>query len=196
LIGLGDKNSRYNVLFEAESGKQLQEKLHKGDLPDIILMDIDMPDLDGFETVSWLKQFFPGIQILVISMLETDEAVIRMLRMGVKGYLSKDIEVEDMHMALEAISNNGLYYSNFVADVISQISEPEKKEADSILFTETEREFIKHACTDLTYVQIADLMNVSPKTVDGYRDNLFKKLNVKSRVALAMYAVKTGVVKI
>ena len=115
LIHMGDENKKYNILFEAESGLDLKEKLHNSGLPDILLMDIDMPDMDGYETVEWLQRVHPSVNVLVISMFETEEAVLRMLRLRVKGYLSKDIEVEDMHMALESILHNGYYYSDFAS---------------------------------------------------------------------------------
>ncbi|SRR5258706_227250 len=203
LINLGDTHSRYTILFEAENGFDLKEKLNKTLLPDIILMDIDMPDMDGYETVDWLHKYHPDISILVVSMFETEEAIIRMIRMGVKGYLSKDIEVEDMHLALEAIANKGFYYSDFVSGVMANnLQIHEFSENNSIgnepwsNLSENEREFLKFACTELTYQQIADKMNLSPKTIDGYRETLFHRFKVKSRVSLAMYAVKNGLVKI
>jgi DNA-binding NarL/FixJ family response regulator len=204
LINLGDTQSRYSILFEAENGNDMKEKLSKKSLPDIILMDIDMPDMDGYEAVDWLNKCYPDISIIVISMFETEEAIVRMIRLGVKGYLSKDIEVEDMHGALEAIANKGLYYSDHVKGVIAQNIQNtdvygEGKSAITLAWdkmSQNEREFLNLACTELTYQQIADKMKRSPKTIDGYRESLFLKLGVKSRVSLAMYAVKNGLVKI
>lgn len=200
LINLGDKNNNYSILFEAENGNDLKEKLNKKNLPDIIIMDIEMPDMDGYEAVEWLRKYHPDINILVVSMFESEESILRMMRMGVKGYLSKDIEVEDMHLALEAIVNKGVYYTDRVSGVMANslqnhfaggnASHNKSKE-----LSENEREFLKLACSEMTYQQIADKMHLSPKTVDGYRDNLFKKFNVKSRVGLALYAVKNGLAK-
>ena len=201
LITLGDTQNKYTILFEAENGNDFRDKLNKKSLPDIVLMDIDMPDMDGYETVDWLKKYHPDINILVVSMFETEAPILRMLQMGVKGYLSKDIEVEDMHRALEAIANKGFYYSDLVSGVMAQNiqsnnSEGAVKTGKSNDLSENEREFIKLACTELTYHQIAGKMNLSPKTIDGYREALFHKFNVKSRVSLAMHAVKNGIVKL
>ncbi|RXK60028.1 response regulator transcription factor [Lacibacter luteus] len=201
LISLGDKENKYSILFEAENGNDLKDKLKSKSPPDIILMDIDMPDLNGYEAVDWLRKYHPDISILVVSMFETEEPIMRMLRMGVKGYLSKDIEVEDMHQALEAIANKGFYYSDLVSGIMAQniqSTNPEirLKQGSALILTENEREFLKLACTELTYSQIADRMNLSPKTIDGYRESLFQKFQVKSRVSLAMYAVKNNLVKI
>lgn len=195
LIMLGDVKNKYNILFEAENGHDLKENMTQPPFPDIILMDIDMPEADGFESVEWLQRTHSGIKVLVISMVETETSILRMLRMGVKGYLSKDIEVEDMHMALETITNNGLYYSDSVADVLNKnLNNPEKKDSASISLSENEREFLRLAATELTYQQIADKMHLSVKTIDGYRDDLFKRFNVNKRVTLVLYAVKHGIV--
>ena len=193
LINLGDSDGIYNILIEAEDGKDLKNKLDKTNLPDIVLMDINMPEMDGFETVDWLNKYYPDINILVISMLETEESILRMLRMGVKGYLSKDIEVEDMHAALKAIANKGFYYSDLVSEIMLQnIQQGEVKSVQDIEFSEKDREFLKLVCSEMTYQQIADKMNLSPKTIEGYREALFKRLKVKNRVSLALYAVKHG----
>lgn len=201
LIHLGDTDNRYTILFEAENGLALQEKLKKSSLPDIIVMDIDMPDMNGYEAADWLRKYHPDISVLIVSMFESEEAILRMLQSGVKGYLSKDIEVEDMHLALEALAGKGYYYSDLVSGVMAQAL---LKNADGATSTtgpaanlsENEREFIKLACTELTYQQIADKMHLSPKTIDGYREALFHKFEVKSRVSLAMFAVRHGMVKV
>jgi two-component system, NarL family, invasion response regulator UvrY len=203
LINLGDKTGTYQVIFEAENGHELIQKLDNNSLPDIILMDIDMPDMDGYETVEWLKLNYPDISILVISMFETEEAIIKMLKFGIKGYLSKDIEVEDMHKALEAISKKGFYYSDFATETmansfktIDATSPSQNPGGSEVIISENEKRFLELACTELTYVQIAEKMILSPKTIENYRESLFTKFNVKNRVGLAMYAVKQGMVKI
>ncbi|MCK7559784.1 response regulator transcription factor [Chitinophaga sedimenti] len=193
LIMLGDVANKYNILFEAENGLDLKEKMKQPPFPDIILMDIDMPDGDGFEAVEWLQRTHADIKVLVITMMELENSILRMLRLGVKGYLSKDIEVEDMHMALEALANNGFYYSDVVTGVLNEhLANPNKKSA-TIRLSENEREFLKLAATELTYQQIADKMHLSVKTIDGYREDLFKRLNVKTRVTLALWAVREGI---
>jgi DNA-binding NarL/FixJ family response regulator len=197
LIYLGNVQNRYNILFEADNGHDLQEKMKQVPFPDIILMDIDMPDMNGFEAVEWLQRTHPSVKILVISMVESDEAIIRMLRLGVKGYLSKDIEVEDMHRALETIANNGFYYSDTATQVMNHnLNGTMSKNKDAVNLSENEREFIKLVASELTYQQIAEKMSLSPKTIDGYREALFQRLKVKNRVMLALYAVKHGIVQL
>jgi two-component system invasion response regulator UvrY len=199
LLNLMDAENKYSIAFEAENGSDLKEKLTKKNMPDIITMDIDMPEINGYEAVHWLNQYFPDINVLVISMLESEEAVLKMLQLGVEGYISKDIEVEDMQLALEALTNNRKYYSELVTDIMAANiqnsgTDGRAQAGRSIELNAKEREFIKLACTGLTYHQIAAKMHQSPKTIDGYREALFIKLNVKNRTSLAMYGVINGIV--
>ena len=198
LITMGDEEGKYHIQFEAEDGLKLQESLKAGIKPDILLLDIQMPNMDGFETIQWLCENHPNIKVLVVSMVSEEESILKMLQAGVKGYLSKDIEVAEMHRALEAISNGGLYYSGFVSDVMSNIN---KKSANKGIknrgrYKDSELKFLKLCCTDLTYHVIADQMNLAPKTIDGYRDLFFKEFGVKNRTSLAVYVIKHGIVSL
>lgn len=207
LINLGDKDNRYTILFEASNGNDLMEKINHKNQPDIILMDINMPDMNGFETVSWLQKFYPDISVLVISMFESEEDIVRMLRLKVKGHLSKDIKVEDMHKALAAIVDKGFYYTDKVAEVMAKTIQNGDKTLNNgedgvqaanpsvwVGLSENEIEFVKLACTEMTYQQIAEKMSLSVKTIEGYRENMFQKFKLKNRVSLAMFAVKHDLV--
>lgn len=197
LISLIHKlNTDFNILIEAESGLILKEKLNPNNLPDIILLDINMPDMDGFETVKWLHSTFPSIKILVISMIGKEHTMIQMLRMGVKGYLSKDVELKELGEALEAIYKKGFYYTDFITGKLVHSFQHGIPEIQSILefheLKDREKEFIPLACSELTYKEIADKMCVSEKSVDSYRNTIFSKLHLKSRVGLVIHAIKRG----
>ena len=187
------------VLFEADNGVDMQQKIDADNLPDIILMDISMPEMDGFESVEWLNKKHPGVKVLVVSMVENEESVIKMLKLGVKGYLSKDVEPQELHNALSAISSQGFYYTDFITGKLVHTLQQDAGIAlaqDELALTKKEVTFIQLACSDMTYIDIANEMFLSPKTVDGYRTSLFEKLQVKSRVGLALYAVKHGYIKL
>lgn len=192
--------SHYNIAFEADNGIQLQQKINKENCPDIIIMDVNMPGMDGFASVQWLNENFPLVHILVVSMIEKEETIVRMLKLGVKGYLSKDVEPKELAEALEALMRKGYYYTDFITGklVHSLRSDGfhEKITDVSSLMNDREKDFLQLACSELTYSQIAAKMFLSPKTIDGYRDSLFEKLQVKSRVGLALYAVKHGLVQL
>jgi two-component system, NarL family, invasion response regulator UvrY len=190
----------YEVLFEACGGKDLIRQLKNSRLPDIILLDINMPDMDGYDTACWLRRNFPEIKVLALSMYETDNAIVRMLKNGAKGYVLKDIDASVLKVALDSVLEKGYYYTDMVTGklihTISTLDDPEMRMRRLLALNERELEFMKLVCTEWTYKEIADRMYLSPRTIDGYRDALFEKLNVRTRVGLAMYAVRSGIVAI
>jgi DNA-binding NarL/FixJ family response regulator len=157
-----------------------------------------MPEMDGYETACYLRRHYPEIRVLALSMSDTDSSIVRMLKNGAKGYILKDIDSAGLQRALESVVDKGFYYSEMVTekliDTISHLEEPEQRLRELLLLNERELEFMKLVCTEWTYKEIADRMYLSPRTIDGYRDALFEKLNVRTRVGLAMYAVKNGIV--
>ncbi|MBC7509718.1 MAG: response regulator transcription factor [Ferruginibacter sp.] len=189
------------IAFEADNGIELKQKITKENEPDIILMDINMPHMDGFASVKWLNENFPLVKVLVVSMIEKEESVVRMLKLGVKGYLSKDVEPKELGEALDAIMNKGFYYTDFITGKlvhsIQHDKEIENTRAEALrCMNDREKDFLKLACSEFTYNEIASQMFLSPKTIDGYRNAIFEKLKVKSRVGMALYAVKHGLVQL
>jgi two-component system invasion response regulator UvrY len=200
LTELINKFDEYEVIIEADNGNDFISQLGKG-APEIVLLDINMKKMDGFETAAWIKEHRPEIKILVLSMYENENAIITMLKYGARGYLLKDIRKKELHEALNTLVSNGYYYTGLVTGrlvhIINNIDEAgpnQYKRNDSMSLKEIE--FLKLVCTELTYKEIAEKMYLSPHTIDGYRDSLFEKLNIKSRVGLAIYAIKNKIVHI
>lgn len=191
------KNLGHQVLFEANNGKDLIEKLTPENIPDIVLLDINMPEMDGYETAQWLKKNYPAVKVLALSMYDNENAIIRMLRLGAKGYILKDSDPEELDTAIKSIMIKGFHHSEQInGKLIHALSKIENNENGLKVLTqlsEREADFLKFTCTELTYKEIADKMSLSPRTVDGYRDALFYKLNVRTRVGLAIYAIKNGI---
>jgi two-component system, NarL family, invasion response regulator UvrY len=193
------KSLGYAVLFEADNGEDCCKKIDDASPPDIVLLDINMPVMDGYETCRRLKKDHPGIKVLALSMYDNENAIITMLKCGAKGYILKDSDPMQLKAALHDLEHKGYYYSDLVnGKLIHAINQLEENEAakNAIQFSEREKEFLKFTCTELTYKEIADKMFVSHRTIDGYRDALFEKLHIKTRVGLAMYAIKSGLVDI
>jgi len=194
--------SEYKVIIEADNGADFIRQLDGKDVPDIILLDINMKEMDGFETAEWLKENHPEIKILVLSMYENENAIIRMLKSGARGYVLKDIRKKELEQALSSLVSKGYYYTDLITGklihVINSLDEvkPGQSLKDLASITQREIEFLKLACTELTYKDIAEKMHLSVHTIDGYRDALFEKLNVKSRIGLAVYAIKNKIVLI
>jgi two-component system, NarL family, invasion response regulator UvrY len=194
------RNLGYEVLFEANNGDDFIAGMKTQGTPDLVLMDINMPVKDGYETTLWLKKNHPDVLVLALSMYDDENAIIRMLKSGARGYIMKDSEPAELRSALDAIVRKGFYYSEMVTGrIVRSISDmDEEGNGSKNLFSLSDREieFLKLACTEMTYKEIADKMILSPRTIDGYRDSLFEKLAIKTRTGLVIYAIKNGIVKI
>ena len=194
------KSLGHTVLFEADNGKNFIAKLDNKLLPDVVLMDINMPEMDGFETASWIKNNHPEIKVLALSMYDNETSIIRMLKCGAKGYILKDSEPAELKSAIAALMDKGFYYSDLVSGKLMHAINKLDDESDGLKslvpLSDRETDFLKHTCSELTYKEIADKMFVSPRTIDGYRDALFEKLQLKTRVGLVMYAIKNGIVNV
>ncbi|MFC6860223.1 response regulator transcription factor [Zunongwangia atlantica] len=187
LKGLVDSFDGYRIKAVYKNGKELQDNLRKMDLrPDLILLDVRMPVMDGLQTMQWLKQEFPKQKAMALTMEDDEEILLKMLSFGCRGYLLKDIDPDKFKKALDSVTDTGYYIDKEVME------ELERKERAKEQFTDREIEFLKYVCTEMTYKEIAAEMNLSPKTIDGYRESLFVKLDIKSRVGLAVYAIKNN----
>jgi two-component system, NarL family, invasion response regulator UvrY len=199
LAALVNSFDEYTVIFEADNGLEFQQAINKDSVPDLVLLDINMPKMDGFAAAEWLKQTYPLVKILALSMYDNESSVIRMFKAGAKGYILKDCEPHELKAALDSVMEKGYYYSELVTGkLIHSINKMEEEAGTKNLahLNEKELQFLKLACTEMTYKEIADKMNLSPRTIDGYRDVLFEKLNLKTRVGLVMYAIKNGIVNL
>ena len=188
----------YEVLYETENGNALIEQFRiKKNIPDIVLLDISMPVMDGFETAAWLRQNHPAIKVMALTMQGDDESLIKMIKAGATGYLNKNVHPTELEKALNAISTKGFYYPDWATSrVLHTLAKEGSVDERNLKLTERETEFLKYSCTELTYKEIGEKMFCSSRTVESYRDSLFEKLSVRTRVALALYAVKTGLHKL
>ncbi len=194
LQGLINTFKDFQVLYHVKNGKELIQKLEtNSNAPDVILLDINMPVMNGLETMEWLKANRPDQKVIVLSMDDDEETIIRMLRNGARGYLLKDIDPSIFKEALTDVINKGFFYSDRVSKTL--LGSLNKEEKQIVKLKERELEFLKHACTEMTYKEIAGKMFLSPKTIDGYREALFEKLQVRSRIGLVLYAIKNQIFK-
>jgi len=185
-------NLGYNVLFMVSNGKELIQKIEKGQLPDIVLMDINMPEMDGFEATEYLTTHFPSVNVLALSMLDDEVSVIRMIKNGARGYVLKEAEPMDLKVAIDNVLTRGYHHSDMVTGKL--MHSMHDKSGGNTGISEREKEFLKLAATEMTYKQIAVHMHISPRTVDGYREMLFEKLHVKSRTGLVLFAMRQHLV--
>ena len=187
--GLVDGFEQFTVLYTCMNGQELLDKLkNPKNIPDVVLMDVNMPILNGIDATKMVKENFPNVKVVALSVEKDEDVILGMLRAGAVGYLMKDSEKEVLLKALEQVVDEGYYHTNTVTRLLvgNLIKGPTGEE-----LKEREIEFIKLACTEMTYKQIAEIMFVSPKTVEGYRDSLYEKLNIKNRIGLVLYAIRS-----
>ncbi len=178
----------YLVMAQASNGQELINNLKTNIQLDVVLMDVNMPVMDGFETTKWLSDNHPKIKVIALSMYNSEPIIIKMVRAGAKGYLLKDASPNELCKAIKTVHENDFYFNESInSKLLITINNNNSHE-----LTEREKEFLSHCATDMTYKEIADIMYVSPRTIDGYRDQLFIKLDAKSRTGLVLYAIKNG----
>jgi DNA-binding NarL/FixJ family response regulator len=194
LSGIIENFKDFEVLYECEHGKALQEKfINKKNIPTIVLLDISMPVMDGFETALWLKEAHPEVLIIALSMQDDERSLIKMVKSGANGYLLKNVHPLELENALTTLVKNGFYYPNWAASkVFSSLGSASSAKNETVNITEREKEFLQYSITEMSYKEIAEKMFCSPRTVESYRDSLFEKLGLKTRVGLAVYAMKNG----
>jgi DNA-binding NarL/FixJ family response regulator len=181
-----------SMIFEASNGKDLMARISQGQLPDVILMDINMPGADGYAATTWIKSNYPQIAVLALSMCEDDEAIIKMIKCGAGGYLLKECSPRELLDAIITIHKKGVFLNELVSGTMMKSI----KKKQEVKLSAKELEFLELVCSELTYKEIADKMFVSPRTIDNYRESLFQKLNLKTRSGLLLYAIKNNIHKL
>ncbi len=185
----------FKVVMEFNSGIELLSYLPKA-LPDIILLDINMPGMNGFQIMEVLTKEYPSVLVISLSMDDREGTILKMIGLGARGYVLKDAEPSELKETLDLVWLKGYSYSEFVTNsLINSIQCKGKAHIpkNEVVLNPRETEFLKWVCKEMTYKEIADKMCLSTRTIDGYRDNLFQRLGVKNRVGLALYAVRSGI---
>jgi DNA-binding NarL/FixJ family response regulator len=179
----------FEVIYECGNGNELLEKMKfNNNVPDIVLLDISMPIMDGYETAKWLHENHPNVLIMALSMQDDEDSVIKMIKNGATSYLIKNTNPIELENALTKLTQDGFYYPEWASKMVFA-SLTEKNKIKTFL-SEREMEFLKYAATEMSYKEISEKMFCSPRTVEGYRDSLCEKLELKTRVGLAVYAIK------
>ena len=183
------------VVGEAPDGRQAIQEVQRL-LPDIVLMDITMPDLSGIEATRQIKKALPDVKVLVLTMHENDEYVFQALRAGASGYMLKEAADTELISALHVVQSGQFYLSPtaqsvMVGDYLQRVRTGEEKDSYNSL-TEREREILKLVAEGHTNNQIAEILVISPKTVDTHRTHVMDKLTLHSRAELVKYALRLG----
>jgi DNA-binding NarL/FixJ family response regulator len=190
LVGM---NKEFEVVLEAQNGKQFFDELPAlPEPPHVVLLDITMPVMDGLATATWLKNRYPDVKPLILTAAVSDVMIIRMLRAGARGYLAKDCEPEELYEAIRQVHANCYFFNEHLTS--KRQSQSKLKISRDNALSVQELTFMRLACTEMTYKEIASEMKVSHRTIDGYRDAIFRKLNVSCRMGIALYAIRNRIV--
>jgi two-component system, NarL family, invasion response regulator UvrY len=183
----------YHVILQASNGAEMLQLLRKKKQPGIIMLDINMPEMDGFETCILLTKKYQHIKVLAFSMHSEEAMIHKMISSGAKGYLLKSAGAAEMATAFEALRNNQFYLSEGISEILLQSMQSAPPPED-VELNEKETEFLKLICLELSHKEIGIRMHLSKRTVDYYRDALFRKLNTNTRVGLVKYAIKKNLI--
>jgi len=188
----------YKITCRAGTGIELIDQVGAMGAPDIAILDYSMPDMDGYETTVWLNKYHPKTAILILTSYDSEVLLVRLIRAGARGFMRKDIHPSDLHTALQEVMTKGYYLGGDSGGQMLDLFRKNLHENDPSkgLLSEKEVEFIRLCCSELTYKAIAETMGVTPRVIDAIRDDVFEKLEIKTRVNLAIFALRNGLIKL
>ncbi len=198
MISLLKEFKELNILFEAGNGEELMEKLRvKETKPDVILLDIEMPEMDGMEATTLLKLKYPEIKVVILTMHDEEEMIIHLIESGAHGFLPKNEDIEHVVDAIYAVHENGYYFNDKISRAMVNGLVSTKKIQPQFKATELSRrelEVLELICKEYTSSEIGEKVGLSARTVDNHRLNILKKIGARNTVGIVMYAMKKGLI--
>lgn len=197
---LFDSQKEMSVVIEAGNGKELLDRVQEqGRFPDVILMDLQMPVMDGMETTKAIRERNSEVKIIMLSIYNQDKFIAHMVELGANGYLCKNCDPGEVMDAVSSVLKNGFYFTHSTLQAVQQGLKQRKRKVslgdDHTDLTPREREVLELICMEHTAAEIAEKLFLSVRTVDGHRNNLLSKTGARNTAGLVMYAVKNGIVK-
>lgn len=185
------------VVLEASNGLELLEKL-KITSVDVLLLDLEMPEMDGFETYRNIKERYPDIKTIVLTMLDESDTIRQVVKMGVQGYFTKNTPIEELEEAIWKLEVDGFYFEKGLVHVIQAILENSEPDINNkeFSFTDRELEVLRLTAKGIKTKDIADSLDISTKTVNAHKQNIQQKYGFKDVISAVLYAVKLGIIDI
>ena len=197
IIEMIERFGGFQVIAEGSNGIELIDSIQQAGPTDSVILDLRMPYMNGSKTAAWLRENHPGTKMLLLTSFDSEMVMIYMLMAGVRGFIRKDCSPDDLKEALMHLMEKDTYYFGDSRERLINLFHHLDSNSASLskaILTEREIEFIKLACSEDTYKQIAEKMYLAVRTVDGIREDIFKKLQINSRSQLIMYALMEGVI--
>ncbi len=190
----------FKVIAQYDNGKDFILNFANVPEPDMVIMDLNMPEMNGKETTRWIHKYKPHLKVLILTLDEDEKTVIELFRMGVRGFLRKSCTGEELRKAINDIKTSGYYHSEISQNAMLSSIVPEDARQSPSLSSLSEKEllFVVLVCDqkEFTYDQIASQMKVSIRTIDGYRESVILKLDIRSKTGLVLFAIKHGIVQL
>ena len=189
----------FEVVMDANNGREFLDKLATTPV-DVVLLDLQMPELDGIKTTQIMQKDFPDVKIIILSMHDEDQFVLHLMEIGANGYLLKDTDSDEVEKAIRKVAEDEHYFSEFVSRVMLRRMTRKNSTPDLKLFnfktdlSEREIQVLKHICEGLTTTEISELLYLSPRTVEGHRLKMMEKLGLKNTAGLVAFAIKNQLV--
>ncbi len=184
------------VTGEAENGKQFCEYLDH-EQPDVVLMDIEMPEMDGFEATQTACVRYPDLKVITLTMFGEEHYYLKMIEGGAKGFILKNSDIDEVIKAIKTVFNGGTYFSQEILyNVVKNIQDVKKEIDTSVRLSGREKEILKLICTGNSNIEIASELNISRRTVEKHRSNILNKTNTHNTASLVMYAVENKLIKL
>lgn len=198
MISILQQVSDFEVVMEATNGLEFLHKLQN--IPvDVVLMDLQMPQLDGTKATEIIREKFPNVKVIILSMHDEDKYILHLMEIGANGYLLKDNDPEEVEKAIRKVIETDIYFSDFVSKVMLR-KMTRKNQQESKIFnyktdlSDREKEVLVHICEGLTTIEIGDILSLSPRTVEGHRLRMMEKLGVKNTAGLVAFAIKNQLI--
>ncbi len=200
LVRILQQSDDIEVVLEAVNGKEFLDKLADHQI-DVVLLDIQMPEMDGIKVTEHLRAKGDNPKIIILSMHDEDQFILHLLELGANGYLLKDTDPEEVETAIRKVHQSGIYFTDFVSRVMLKKATLKQHKAGKIFnhktdLSDRELEVLTHICEGLTTSEIGDKMCISPRTVEGHRNRIMEKLDVNNTAKLVAYAIKHNLIMI
>ena len=194
LAALINNSGQCKVIFETSNGIELIQKIKEVQEPDVVILDLNMPEMDGYQTAAYLQAKHSDVKVLMLTMYDSELILIRLLKAGVRGFMKKDIHPSELLFAIQSVHENGFYYSAQTSSKLAGLfrDKDDNPILNRIMMSEIEIEFLKLSCTEMTYKEIAAAMKINPRVIHGSSVTTFTRLEIHSRLGLALSAIKLG----
>ncbi|PSK91428.1 response regulator transcription factor [Taibaiella chishuiensis] len=199
IIALMNKIPEVNLVVDASNGPELLERLSVlPELPEILLMDMEMPGMNGIDLNRIMHETYPEVKVIMLTLYDQGRYVFKMVEEGVCGYLSKSCSMEELKEAILKVHTSGFFFTDLIKNALQQSSDFRKKQMHNfnhipVDLTVREKEVMNLICREYTNGEIADKLCISPRTVEGHRNNLLLKTGSKNTAGLVVFAIKNGI---